>query len=731
MADPIRVLHVDDERSIAELSVTFLERQDDRLAVDVVTSAGVALEALEDEPYDAVVSDYDMPGMNGLEFLNAVREEYPSLPFVLFTGKGSEQVASEAISAGVTDYLQKQTGTEQYELLANRLLNAVGQSRAETALETQETVLSTVIENLPAGVLVEDDSREILAVNAELLTIFGAEGNPAAYHGCDCAALAEELGGIFEDPAAFRSSIQRCLQARDPVMGEQFELADGRRLERDYVPYDLPTGEANLWVYQDVTDDHERKQLLTGLFEESTDGIAIHEILTDDAGEPIDYVFRAVNDRFEELTGLSRAAIVGERATDVIPGLEETGYIERYGAVALEGATARFESYAEPLDRHYDVSAFAPMEGTFITIFSDITDRIERERELERFEFFVERTPDFMIILNEDLTVRYQSPVSDAIDYEPLQVTGDDPLEYIHPDEREAVVAEFQAVLEDPSMINAHEYRAAVADGGWRWFESRVQNYLDDPPIDGILVTIREITERKRQERHLERQNARLEEFASVVSHDLRNPLAVAMGRLEILDAELDGESEHLEDIAWALDRMEELIEDVLTLARDGRQVGDIFTVDLSTVVAECWSGLETDGATIEYETELRIRADESRLQQLLENLFSNALEHGHAQGAVVASEDGDDLGGPQPITVTVGELRDGSGFYVADDGCGIPADERDRVFEVGVSTDGDGTGFGLAIVSDIAEAHGWTVRLLESEQGGARFEFDDVEVVD
>jgi CheY-like chemotaxis protein len=131
MSEGIRILHVDDEPDLAELASTFLEREDERFTVVTATSASQGREMLDKQQFECIISDYEMPGQSGIEFLETVREEHSDLPFILYTGKGSEEVASDALSAGATDYLQKEVGTEQYEILANRVLNAVEQYRAQ------------------------------------------------------------------------------------------------------------------------------------------------------------------------------------------------------------------------------------------------------------------------------------------------------------------------------------------------------------------------------------------------------------------------------------------------------------------------------------------------------------------------------------------------------------------------------------------------------------------------
>jgi CheY-like chemotaxis protein len=130
MGDPgIDVLVVDDDRAMRETTAEMLERSRERFCTETAAGADEGLAALG-PGCDCVVSDYQMPDRDGLDFLSAVREEYPDQPFVLFTGQGSEAVASAALRAGVTDYVQKQ-GTEGYELLANRVENAVSEYRAQ------------------------------------------------------------------------------------------------------------------------------------------------------------------------------------------------------------------------------------------------------------------------------------------------------------------------------------------------------------------------------------------------------------------------------------------------------------------------------------------------------------------------------------------------------------------------------------------------------------------------
>jgi len=229
--------------------------------------------------------------------------------------------------------------------------------------------------------------------------------------------------------------------------------------------------------------------------------------------------------------------------------------------------------------------------------------------------------------------------------------------------------------------------------------------------VDRMLVRVmskwmgEELT-RRRSNEELRRTNERLERFASTVSHDLRNPLTVAKTRLDLVRERHDGR--YVEEAVEALQRMETLIEEALVLAREGEAATDPQPVELEAAARDAFDTVDAAHATLSVDADA-VRADPDRLARLLENLIGNAVEHGGSD-----------------VTITVGDLPDG--FYVADDGRGIPDRDREEVFERGVTTAATGTGLGLAIVREIAAAHGWDVSATESEDGGARLEITGVE---
>lgn len=269
------------------------------------------------------------------------------------------------------------------------------------------------------------------------------------------------------------------------------------------------------------------------------------------------------------------------------------------------------------------------------------------------------------------------------------------------------------------------------ADDQQRCYAIRVSTLASDSGDAGYVVLMHDITQQKRREQELrererelqrqndrlerqktqlEHQNQRLDQFAGIVSHDLRNPLNVAKGHSALIAdmlAEMDDppiDQEHAATTLSSLDRMEAIIEDALTLARQGKAITETEPVDLGEVIESSWETVDTAEAAIEYPRGVTIEADPGRLRNVFENLFRNSLEHGS-----------------DTVEIAV-ELLD-EGFAIEDDGPGIPPEKQDTVFEEGFTTSDEGTGFGLAIVRDVVRAHGWDVSVSTASTGGARFE--------
>lgn len=222
--------------------------------------------------------------------------------------------------------------------------------------------------------------------------------------------------------------------------------------------------------------------------------------------------------------------------------------------------------------------------------------------------------------------------------------------------------------------------------------------------------TIKDISEQKARKEEIKRQNERLENFASVVSHDLRNPLNVAQGYLDLLQDDIDRDELHL--VENALDRMNVLITELLGLARSGK-VSETTPSSIRAIAERAWQNVDSKQATLHTpESDPHILANEPRLQQLFENLMRNAIEHAGAE-----------------VDVTLDITQDG--FYVADNGPGISPTKRTRVFETGYTTDEDGIGFGLSIVQQIVTGHRWEIQVTESSSGGAQFEITSVDFAD
>lgn len=464
---PVTVLYVNDEPELLEFAVTGLERESTRLSVRAATTVKAGLDLFRGENIDCIVSDYHMPDQTGIDFLRKIRATDPDMPFILFTNTGNEQVASNAISAGVSDYLVRDTLENQYQLLATKILSQVEKQRtAQRAAQTDQRL------------------RELSEVSNDALWVFSPEWDELLF----------------------------------------------------------------------------------------------------------------INSAHERLFGQSQEAIRSN----------PTSFLDK--------------------------------------IHPDDTDRVKHA-------------------------------MSRASNGELIQV----------------------------------EYRIRKSDSVQLWVESRCQPILgEDGGVLRLIGMTRDVTDRKVREEALAEKNKQLEEFTGTVAHDIRNPLSIASGHLQLARQECD--SEHLAPTEDALARIEQLLSDLLELAKAGETIGDFSEVTLAEIATESFRDISDTNATLEIASSQSLLCNPLRLQEALGNLFRNAIEHN-----------------TEPVTITVG-VHTPNGFYVEDDGAGIPESDRSQVFESGYTTIRNGTGFGLAIVKQITDAHGWNITVSAGSDSGARFEITGIE---
>ena len=855
-SEPVQVLLVPDRPDVGDRAAAAIEDRGDRFAVTRAADAAEGLALADGGEVDCVVSGYDLPETDGVEFLRTVRDRVGDLPFVLFTAHGSEAVASEAVAAGVDEYLPVSddlsadlddgddlSDGDPYAALASRVDRAVSRSHTERRvtehLDRMTDAFCGIDEswrlaylNERAAELLDRDAAELLGdriwdrfrtlrgteVEAEFREAM-ASGEPAAfeYHfdGLDLDLAIDAYPSDTGLSVYFRDVTEERQRERElRELSERFRLAvegadvgvwdwdlttDEVRFDERWAgmlgydqseiafelseweervhPDDLPevwaaleahfAGETEYYqcdhrmetksgawkwirdrgrvverddegapvravgIHIDVTEQKERERDLERyrrLVDELPNSVALYDA---------DRRFSVVNDRIAEVYDSTREALVG-RKSPLLRRLREARDDDPFAAlVAGDRETLSGTVELDLPDRSDAIIDFSlrrlVIDGEFdgvLGISRDVTEERRRQRALERtsarLEALYEDSPDMIDIHDEAGEILDANPVMAAeLGYDREALVGMDVWEIDAELDPETGIDLWQSIEMGETRRLETTFRRA--DGTTLPVEVQVRR-VDVQGEDRFLATSRDISERKAYERRIERENERLDEFASIVSHDLRNPLNVLSGYLRL--ARETGNESYFERCDTALDEMERLIDDVLTLARQGDAVGSVDPVPLGELATRyandalgsidgdrgsdgggggdgAASGETGESVEVVVETEGDVLADPGRLKRVLQNLFRNAAEHG-----------GD--------RVVVGDLEDG--FYVEDDGPGIPEDRRDEVFESGRTTSESGTGFGLAIVERIAEAHGWEVTLTEGEAGGARFEFTGVE---
>ena len=651
-------------------------------------------------------------------------------------------------SFGVIQSISTQSGdfddrdVQLIELLASHVSSTITRLESRQAVHDERDRFASLFETVPdAVVLTEGDSETIIEVNPGFERIFGYDGDEIIGESLDDLIVPDDREAFVVYDEIGVDGVLTTELVRETVDGPREFLFRGFATEVDNHVTEYA-------VYTDISDQKCRERELER-----------YKTLIDTVGDPVyalderGYIER-VNEALVDRADRPRQELVGSHVSEF---MNDEDY-ER-GTRLLREIKAHEEREWDTFEMTFELedgetmvveNNIAPIidDGKLVGsvgVIRDVTDRKKRERRIRELH---DGTRRLMTATDADEVATIATDIaSKNLDFDLVRV-------YLYDADEDSLVPvtdteETHALVGDPPVLgpgeelvwDAFDAGLPVAYGDVRTKDevynqdtvmrsvahlplgeygillvgSTVPNDFDEGALalaNILAANVETALERAEREseladrsRELERQNDRLDEFAGTVSHDLRNPLTLAIGHVETALELADDDLEfHLEETSWALDRMNDLIEDVLVLARSGTQLTDTDLTDLHELVQKARRTVDPDLEVVVADSLPTVRADENRLLVMFENLFRNAIEH-------VGTD----------VTLTIAPTDDG--FVIDDDGPGIPPEERDAVFDSGYSSEPEGTGFGLAIVKEVVEAHDWSVALEESEAGGVRFE--------
>jgi len=497
---------------------------------------------------------------------------------------------------------------------------------------------------------------------------------------------------------------------------------------------------------QDIT---ERKQAETNiresekkyrlLFEQMINGFALHEIICDADGKPVDYRFLEINKTFGTMTDLDPINIIGKTCLEVLPDTESF-WIKKYGEVALTGKSIRFEHFSGALKKYYEVTAYCPKPGQFAVTFNDITKRKQAEQKLIESEYkyrnLVENINDIIYSTDDKGIFTYISSAIEILSgWRPDELIGKAFIDFIYPDDRPRILSLFQKVAS--GQIEPSEYRILTKSDGIRWIRTSSRPVIKNGRFSGLQGVMTDITERKQMEAEkleLEdkfRESQKMESIGTLaggIAHDFNNLLTVIQGHAQMAMLAMNESNPQYKDLTQIMNsstRAASLTRQLLMFSR--KQTVELKTLDLNQTIRNLLKMIQRlIGENIKVNTNMasdlpNVQADEGNIEQVIMNLAVNARD---------AMPDGGKLTiKTENILITdddqkyMPESRIGSfvRISVQDSGIGIPKEILSKIFEPFYSTKekGKGTGLGLSVVYGIVKSHGgWINVYSEPEQG-------------
>jgi PAS domain S-box-containing protein len=697
----IRTLVVDDEPDILDLTKIFLEVYQD-IEVVQASSAIDALFFMGREEFDVVVSDYQMPSMDGLQLLRALKDQGSHIPFILFTGKGRESVVVEALNLGASYYLQKGGDPRvQFTELANMIRRSDEAQRSKKQLTDSENRFRNLVQNSSDFITIIDRKATVIYNSSSIEKILGYDENYLIGKSALDIVHPEDRGIVLTEIGLVTDNLHDGIPAEFRI-----RKADGQYIPVEAVGknmFGVPNVDGLVITTRPVIERknaemaiRESEELYHTLFEKSPLSIVLNDV----TGKFVD-----VNEKHLELIGLKKEDVLGK-------GPVELGYI---GADDLQQLSVLLTRNGGTVDQYPTIirlpngnirhlvtsirTILSKGEVRILSMSDDMTDLVETKRDLQvnkkeldeehsRLKMINDLTPNvvYQLLVRPDKSMQflYVSKGAENMFHVPLQVWYEDFESIIGrtlQDDREPLMGSIYEVMVTKALWE-REFRTVDIDGTQKWILGTSSPSPERP--DGSVIwtgTLTDITERKKGEEMLRHMNHQLNLMTNITRHDCLNKIGAALGYLEIASGH--GSDRNVNQLIAKAASSIVTIRSELEITRDlqdlsgqepiWQEVEDVLTRSSITRSVEISKGCRN----------LEIYAN-PMLEKVFQNLVDNSVRHG---------------GGVRTIRLECRKDDKGMTLLYKDDGIGIPDEEKEKVFVRGY---GRNTGLGLFLIREI-----------------------------
>ena len=711
-AKPIRVLHVDDEESLLRITKQCLEIEGD-IIVESSLSADDALQRIKKECFNAVVSDYHMPGKDGISFLKELRDHGNNIPFIIFTGKGREEVAIKALNLGADQYINKIGDSESvYCELAHSIRSSVKSRQIFEQKEEMLTMLRATLDSTNDGLLVIDNDGKILLANPRFKEMWSIPDSLK-----DSRNTQEALPTVLDrisDPSGFMRLVDELRVHPDKESSDTVRLKDGRTYERYSRP--LKTGDfisGRVWSFHDMTEALRAEESLeaneekfSSIFENANDAIVYGDL----KGKILD-----MNQKAAELAGLPKEEMIGKSFREMgllslrdvpklMARLASFSIGRRVGGFHVE--LKRKDGEKKLLEVNTTIMRTGKTPAGFLAIIRDVTERKRAERAIresqQKFEGLFEHSPEAAVYLDVEFKILDVNPLfCQLFGYSEEEVSGRNLNDVVVPEGMIEEAVGLDKAAKDGYV--SHETVRKRKTGSLVAVSISAAPVRSEDKLLGYVGLYKDISDRKKLEE-------KLRVVGSLTRHDVANKLCAVTANVYLLNRRLTEDPEVLEklkDIGTAVRQVERIFDFAKTYEKLG--VEKLVSLDVGKAFDEATS-LFSDLKSVKILNEcngLEVTAD-SLLRQVFYNFIDNSLKYGDTIQTIRLHHrriDADRL-----------EL------IYEDDGVGISSDMRSSLFKEGA---GKGTGYGLFLLKRICEVYGWVIREEGQPGKGARFIID------